>query len=91
MQLCQALLECVQDCRMNTPEFRDLMRIKLSLELLAMACQSTPCLQMFAPIIWNFTSLHVDAYWMKFVTAARLGIAYRKVSWRELGLKPSHS
>lgn len=49
---------------MNTPEFKDLMRIKLSLEFLATASQSTPCLQMFAPITWNFMPLHVDAYWM---------------------------
>lgn len=84
VQLCQALLECVQDFRMNTPEFRDLMRIKLSLEFNSM----------FANVCSYHLELHVSSCGCildEHLSPARLGIAYRKTSWRELGLKPSHS
>lgn len=58
------------------------------------SCHGQSVNSMFANVCSYHLELHASSCGRILdghLSPARLGIAYRKVSWRELGLKPSHS
>ena len=84
LHLCQALLECVQDCRMNTPEFKDLHAHQTQS---GVSCHGQSVNSMFANVCSYHLELHASSCGRILdghLSPARLGIAYRKVhgeSW----------